>query len=152
MEMEQVRNWLSRARSAAAELEALEENQTRINSRAVSVTASYSGDHVSGTKDPHKMDNYLDGVERYSQLIERRIAALAAISEEIFRVVCQVPEGKERAVLIRRYLDCSSWEAIAEAMRYTRRNISRLHGKALLSIKSILEARENPPEPHRNAP
>ena len=142
MEMEQVKTWLSRAREAAAELEALEQSKMNLYLRAVSMTQRYDGDAVSGSRDPHgKMDAYA----AYADMVDREATELSTLSTEIMRVIRQVPDGTQRAILMRRYLSFKKWEQIAEAMGYTYRNVIRLHGKALLSVKAVLERMEPPP-------
>ena len=37
----------------------------------------------------------------------------------------------EKEIVTRRYIMCQTWEAIAEAMNYSIRQVTRLHGKAL---------------------
>ena len=142
MTTDDVKNWLSRARAAAAELEALSESKQAAYLRAVSMTQRYDGDAVSGSRDPHgKMDAYA----AYADMVDRKAAELSEVSGEIFRVIHQAPDGTQRAILTRRYLSFQKWEQIAEAMGYTYRNVIRLHGKALLSVKAVLERMEPPP-------
>ena len=91
------------------------------------------------------MDGYLEAVERYAELTRDRITELSEVSGEITRVIRQVKGNRERAVLIDRYLNFFSWEQIAVGQNYTFRHVTRLHGKALLSVKGILEQAERCP-------
>lgn len=136
MEIQEVKAFLNRARDTARELDALTESKQAVYLRAVSMTQHCDGDAVSGSKDPHgKLDAYAE----YADAVDRKAAELSRVSGEIFRVVCQVDDTRERTVLIRRYLGLLDWAKIAEAMSYDVRHVTRLHGRALLAVKDILE-------------
>ena len=145
MEISDVKAWLNRGWKINEEMARLELSAANLRSRAASVTPQYGGDAVSGSKDPHKMDGYLEAVERYAELTRDRITELSEVSGEITRVIRQVKGNRERAVLIDRYLNFFSWEQIAVGQNYTFRHVTRLHGKALLSVKGILEQAERCP-------
>lgn len=138
MEMQEVKDWLNRGFRLDRELTALERSKMNLYLRAVSVTQRYDGEAVAGSKDPHKMESYL----AYADLVERQAAKLADISAEIFRVITRVRDTRERTVLIHRYLNFMTWEAIGKAMDYSWRQVMRIHGAALRSVKKILEETE----------
>lgn len=139
MEIQEVKNWMNRGYKINHEIESIERSRSNLYSKAVSMTPQYGGETVAGTKDPHKMDRYLEAVERYAEQTRGRIAELSDISGEILHVICAVEDGKERTVLIERYLNFFTWERIAVSMGYSWRQVVRIHGKALLSVKKILE-------------
>lgn len=139
MEISEVKAWLNRGYKLNREMEHLEMSAANLQARAASVTPSYGGDAVAGSRDPHKMDGYLAAVERYAELTRERIQELSDVSGEISRVIRQVKDNRERAALIDRYLNFFSWEQIAVGQNYTFRHVTRIHGAALLSVKAILE-------------
>lgn len=139
MEISEVKDWLNRGHKINREMEHLNMSVANLRSRAVSITTNYGGNTVAGTKDPHKMDSDLAAVERYAEIVRDRIAELSEVSGEITRVIRQVKDNRERAVLIDRYLNFFSWEQIAVSMDYTYRNVIYIHGAALKSVKAILE-------------
>lgn len=142
MEISDVKAWLNRGRDIQKELDGLEQSKLNLYLRAVSMTQRYDGDAVSGSRDPHgKMDAYA----QYADMVDRKAAELSTVSAEIFHAVCQVTDTRERTVLIRRYLGLSNWPEIAAAMSYDVRHVTRLHGKALLSVKEILEREQRCP-------
>ena len=93
------------------------------------------------SRDPHgKMDAYA----AYADMVDRKAAELSEVSGEIMRVIRQAPDGTQRAILTRRYLSFQTWEQVADALTYTTRNVIRIHGKALLAVKAVLERTEPP--------
>lgn len=139
MEISDVKAWLSRGWKINEEIARLELSATNLRSRAASVTPRYGGDAVAGSRDPHKMDSYLEAVERYAELVRERIDNLSCVSGEIVRVIYRVRDNRERAVLIDRYLNFMTWERIAVDTSYSYIQVTRIHGRALQSVKAILE-------------
>lgn len=140
MEISDVKAWLQRGWRINEEIARLELSATNLRCRAASVTPQYGGDAVAGTKDPHKMDNYLEAVERYAELVRERIDNLSRVSGEIVRVIYRVRDNRERAVLIDRYLNFLTWEQIAVKASYSYMQVTRIHGRALQSVRAILES------------
>lgn len=139
MEISEVKDWLNRGYKINREMEHLDMSVANLRSRAASVTPQYGGEAVAGTKDPHKMDGYLEAVERYAEIVKERIDALSEVSGEIVRVIYRVRDNRERAVLVDRYLNFFAWERIAVDMSYSYMQVTRIHGRALQSVKAILE-------------
>lgn len=68
--------------------------------------------------------------EAYAKLARRYNKAVIERSN----LISKMDNPQQAEVLILRYLDGKSWDDIAEAMHYTRRHITRLHGRALISF------------------
>ena len=66
--------------------------------------------------------------------LERERASAVRQYQEIYDRIHSLSEGAEKEVLVRRYLLMETWETIAAQMHYTRRHITRLHGRALRSF------------------
>lgn len=86
---------------------------------------------------------HLETEERWRPVINEKKAELRQIEEAIE----SLPNGHERTVLRRRYMDCMEWKEIA----YTRfcdddmcfvRRLQRLHDKAVEHLCVILTAKE----------
>lgn len=130
--------WLSRGIRLRAEKDQLERLREQTYTRLTKVTQNISGEAVSGTKDPHKLDAIvtLDGE------IESRIRELDRIRLEIYDTIQRLPDRRQRVVLRGRYLEDMSWEEIAVTVHYSKRQVERLHGMALTAIEPlILEGR-----------
>ena len=62
--------------------------------------------------------------------------------QEIERAIEQVEDGAQREVLRWRYLTNLNMEEIAGKMGYSRMQVSRIHGRALEAIRSMLEQKK----------
>lgn len=74
---------------------------------------------------------------RYTEItteIDRKIDELYSYRCEIHRLINTIDNSIYRAVLIARYINCDTWEKIAENMGYNIRHIYRIHGQALRKI------------------
>ena len=58
-------------------------------------------------------------------------AEMIAARESAEKYIALLEKQSEREIITRRYVMCQTWEAIAETMNYSIRQVTRLHGKAL---------------------
>lgn len=123
------KEWLSRATDIDQEISRLLREKRRAYERCLSVTSrcSVTGG-VSGTKDPHKYDALVE----YENLIDKKVDELYAVKQEIQLVIFGVDNPTFRELLQRKYIDGQTLEQIAVKMRYSYRQICRLHGDALV--------------------
>lgn len=142
MEISEVKSWLNRGYKVNEEIKRLEASVMNLQARAASITPRYGGDAVAGSKDPHKFDGYLEAAERYADAVKELVTRLSDTSGEIVRVIYQVRDNRERAVLVNRYLNFLTWEQTAVDMSYSYVQVIRIHGRALQSVKKILEGRQ----------
>ncbi len=71
--------------------------------------------------------------------IEVEVLRRKTAMQEIERAIEQVEDGVQREVLRWRYLTNLNMEEIAGKMGYSRMQVSRIHGRALEAIRSMLE-------------
>lgn len=128
------KEWLDRGRRIQMEIDALEQTKINLLLRATRMTPVYT-DMPKGGGDYDKFGAYAD----FAMKIDARVKELQAVSTEIFDVVCRVNDERYRAVLTYRYLNYLPWEAIAEAMSYDVRHVTRLHGEALAAVECVLK-------------
>lgn len=67
--------------------------------------------------------------------IDRRIDEYVDLTREIETAIDRIDDDRYRDILRFRYINGWSWERIAREMHYDRRQITRLHGLALLEIE-----------------
>lgn len=131
-----VKEWLNRARRLDYEIDALISAKDRTWAKITSVTSSLSGVSVSATKDPHKFDSYV----HLENMIDERIGELCSIKAEIAGVIEQVDNTILRTLLILRYVDCRTWEQIANETGYSYPAVTgKQHPKALREVKKYIE-------------
>lgn len=128
------KKWLNRGFKLDNEINQLEEAKRAMFDRITSITPSYEGEVVNGTKDPHKYDLYA----QYCADIDQRIDELYEIKCEIHEVINQVEDVKLRTLLTARYINFRTFEQIAVDMAYDWRHIMRIHKEALNVVYTIL--------------
>ena len=132
------KEWLNRGYRLDSEINQLEQAKRNMLDTITNTTPNYSGEVVSGTRNPHKYDAYVE----YCEKIDRRIDELYAIKEEIQDAIAMVPDNMQRLVLIGRYINFKPWERIACDIGYSYQRIFEIHKKALAKIEEIIEITE----------
>lgn len=129
------KEWLNRGYRLDSEINQLEQAKRNMLDTITNTTPNYSGEVVSGTRNPHKYDAYI----AYCEKIDRRIDELYAIKEEIQDAIAMVPDNMQRMILISRYVNFRTWEQIAVDLNYSRRAVLNIHAHALGEIEKIIE-------------
>lgn len=60
---------------------------------------------------------------------------------EIVSTLRELKDSNQYRVLYKRYVEGKRWEQIAVETGYTYRNVTRIHGRGLASVQSILDKR-----------
>ena len=133
-----VKEWLNRGYRLDKEINALIREQKRALELATKTTAPADCEKVqtsNGNTSEALFINYAD----YTKLIDDRIDELFATKQEIITALDSVGDNILRQLLIHRYIEFKRWDSIAAEMCYSKRQVTRMHGKALLKIKDVLE-------------
>ena len=131
------KQWLMRARNIDREINELLREKEEVRDRVLKITQSYTGDTVQSTKDPHKFDRVVE----LEMEIDRNIDELVAVKTEINKGIAQLSDGRYREILRLRYLMGMTFERIAVETNYSWRHVCTLHGRALLKMEEIVNAR-----------
>lgn len=126
------KQYLSRARCADNQVNALLEERARLWELATKTSSQITGMPGGGSG-----DTAARAVERLVQLegnISAQIDDYVRVRIECDGVISAVGDGTLEAVLRLRYLAGLSWDDIADRLHYTRRHVTRLHGIALLRV------------------
>lgn len=99
-----------------------------------SITQNYDSDGTQSSKDPHKFDALVELEDR----IDRKIDELYQVKNEIFDVIEQLPDSRERIALRVYYIDMKSWEQVAVDLNYTWRQTMRIRKTALERVEQII--------------
>lgn len=126
--------WLKRGWQLDREINSLLRTKEETRAWLMSVTASYSGEPVNGTRDPHRYDRLAELDEK----IDQRIDQLVAVKQEIVDAIAQVEDSRYRTLLTERYMEFRTWEQIAVDMNYTWRRVMQLHGEALIALGQVV--------------
>ena len=138
MIIKDVKEWLSRARFIDNEVNSLMREQQRAFELATSTTGAWSEDKIQGSGRNSAEQNMIKYAE-YSKMIDNRIGELRDIKVEIMDKIGEVEDPLLRSILINRYINFWNSERIACDLAYSYKQTCRLHGKALLAMKDVLE-------------
>ena len=132
--MEDVKEWLRRGRRLDAEIKQLEKAKTEAFAQACGGAVDTSLERVQGGGGNATEEKFLRYVELDS-LISERIGELMAVKAEIIRYINTLKNSTYRAVLIAYYINCETWEKVAEGLHYDVSWIHELHKRALKSME-----------------
>lgn len=136
------KEWLNRGWRIDREIRELERAQKEALNLATRITTGTDGERVGGTKansSERNMVTYADKVTEYTALINKKIAELVGIKTEIIRAVEKVEDSTLRALLIARYANFKTWEQISVELNYSYMHVCRLHGRALIEVRDVIE-------------
>ena len=77
----------------------------------------------------------------YSERLDDKLYELYKIQNEIFEVVRELDDSRHRVLLMERYINCQTWEAVASRMDYSLRQVMRLHDDVLKAAQVVIECR-----------
>jgi len=130
MTAKEAKAYLIRYRHAAARLHAISDHIAELRATAEQLR----------TEDGHRIA--LD--KAVAELVDAQEKASAEVSQlcrtetEISCVIERVADPY-RTLLYERYINGKTWDQIAEAMHYSRRGATKMHGRALQAVKVFLE-------------
>ena len=115
-------------------INALIERQQRYRELAARRTAVYR-DAPGARRRTSSVEEYTAKIIDLEAEIDRRVDEYVDLTCEIETVIDRVEDDRYRDILRFRYINGWSWERIAREMHYDRRQVTRLHGLALLEIE-----------------
>lgn len=137
MTAKEVKQWLGRARNIDHEIDNLIREKQRTKDRLTKITQSYESDGAQMTKDPHKFDRLAE----LENEIDQQIDELVEAKREIIAVIKQMPDRRERMVLLSYYIGGKTWEQTAVNMNYSFQAVMRTRKKAIMEVEKILNGR-----------
>lgn len=118
---------------AKKQLERLNEELTEI--RINKMFPSYISDGMPHSNNKSDLSSYAVKIEEMEKKIlkarYKRLSKLKEIKDKIERV----KDENEKSVLFYRYIKDMTWEEISVKMHYSYRNITKIHGRALLNFQ-----------------
>ena len=118
-----------------AELENLKELTLKI-------TTTWKSDVVSSSGSQDKLGEAVARIVDLEEEINRAVDTYVDKKSEVSKVVEQVNDPDQVAVLYKRYFRHETWEQIACEMHMTFRNVCYIHGRALRAVEYLLLKKE----------
>lgn len=135
-----VKEALENYRQLLHQRQALAEARERHHSRATSCSQRLTPCRVSWSQASY--DRMAEEVVSITDADRQLEEADREISREMARVrrLIDLTTGREKTVLMYRYLDGLDWEDVAHRTHYSRQHVCRIHGDALRTIYRRLAA------------
>ncbi len=130
------KEWLRQCRHIENEIKQLKESKEQAFSLALGSGVDISKDKLSSTKKNVTEDKFAAYAE-YSLLLDKKITELLSKRLEIRRLINELDNCKHRMLLQYYYIDCFTWEQVAEKLNNDVRWIHRLHSIALQKIDEL---------------
>lgn len=129
------KEYLRQLARSNSRIDALIERQRRYRELAERRTAVYRDTPGGGRRCSSSVEEYAVKIIDLEREIDRRIDEYVDLTREIETAIDKVGDDRYRDILRYRYINGWRWEKIAQEMHYDRRQITRLHGLALLEIE-----------------
>ena len=134
MTTKEKKEYLKRYRKIDREVNQLLMEKDEIISLGKRITPRYS-DLPRGWGESNKVQLSVEKLEAQEEKIDKKIDLLHEVKADIEKAIQTVENDTLRVLLRYRYINGFTWEKISVMMGYGYRNITRLHGKALIQIK-----------------
>lgn len=129
---------LERLRELDIELRRLERDIVEVKSKLYTLKAiDYSKDRISGGKSSDLGDQVANVEDKLAET-RNKWHQLMAFRDKVDNLINQIDNCEYRALLHERYVNCGSWESVAEVVGVTREWVRiRMHGDALKEFEKI---------------
>lgn len=131
------KEYLMQYRQIEKEINRLLEERARWMALAEKMTPSLSG-MPGGAGGGDRLGETVAKIVDLEREIDAKVDELVEHHRKIGEAISQIPDAKEREVLLRRYIQGQSWEEIGEKMEITIRRVYQLHKTALFSLDFIV--------------
>lgn len=133
-----VKEWLKNGRKLNFEIRALKEARDKALNAAVGGAVNYSAEKVQVSNENGKERCFVN-YSQYAADLDVRIKELEYYRMEMLSLINKVDNSTYRTLLIEYYINCKSWEQVAEFIGYEVRYTQKLHGLALRECDIILK-------------
>lgn len=137
--MKDTKTYLGQIRLLDVRINAKIAEMERIRDIATKVTTAFDSVRVSGGGNDDKLGDAVSRLVDIQSEINADIDAYIERRAYIVAILDKIEDAEELAVLHKRYIEFKRWEQISEEMGYSQRNVTYIHGRALLSIRKLLE-------------
>lgn len=104
---------------------------TQLKDMAVSISAPQSGERVQATPNFDKIGTKYAKIDEMERKIDGMVDELVDKKEKIIQQIDSMEDENTYNILFARYIEKKTFEVIATEMKYSWRQVVRLHGTAL---------------------
>lgn len=134
-----MKDWFRSIRGIEARIRAKESQRDRFRALAMRAgVGSFEATRISGTGNRSRVESGVIDALDVEERIREDICAMLKMREDVAFVIDQMEDTRYRSVMDMYYLSGWMWMHIANEMRYDVKWVQRLHGRALLEARVIL--------------
>lgn len=134
-----MKDWFRSIRGIEARIRAKEAQRDRFRALAMRAgVGSFEATRISGTGNRSRVESGVIDALDVEERIREDICAMLKMREDVAFVIDQMEDTRYRSVMDMYYLSGWTWMHIANEMRYDVKWVQRLHGRALLEARVIL--------------
>lgn len=132
------KEYLKSIRTLDMAIKVKEEELYRLKLNIASLAPQTTGERVMNSSTTDMMST-VDKIVDMQAVINAEIDRLVNLKEEARSKINQLKDTRYVSLLTDYYINCKTWEQVAEDMGYDLRWVYRLHGRALQSFSKIFE-------------
>lgn len=126
------KEYLLRYQAAKREIEDLDYRMAQLRLKYAAPSAIEYSDMPKAHNTEHDLSEYVAKMDEMTDYMISKYTRLRGIEVDIYKRVDQMQDQTEKDILRTRYIDGLTWDQIALKLGYSRRNVTRIHGRALL--------------------
>ena len=123
------------------------EEKARLKARALRITSSWGGEHVSGSGNQDNLGDAVSKIIDLEQEIDKAIDSFVNKKREVNAVLQKIQNPDQLDLLYKVYFQYETLEQVACEMNMSYRNACYIHGRALQAVEWILAANKVLPLP-----
>ena len=132
------KEYLKSIRTLDMSIKVKEEELYRLKLNIASLSPQTTGERVMNSSTSDMMST-VDKIVDMQAVINAEIDRLVNLKEEARSKINQLKDTRYVSLLTDYYINCKTWEQVADDMGYDLRWVYRLHGRALQSFSKIFE-------------
>ena len=132
------KEYLKSIRTLDMAIKVKEEELYRLKLNIASLSPQTTGERVMNSSTSDMMST-VDKIVDMQAVINAEIDRLVNLKEEARSKINQLKDTRYVSLLTDYYINCKTWEQVADDMGYDLRWVYRLHGMALQSFSKIFE-------------
>lgn len=134
------KEYLGQVKSKEAKIRNLRRDREGIKDMLYSLGGGGEGERVQTSRNMDKFGTLYSRIDEMEREIDRQISDLLQFKLKVSEEINEMKTDKYMTVLNCRYIHFMSWERIADSafdVKYTVRNILKMHGYALLEFQEV---------------
>lgn len=134
------KEYLMQYRFAVARAQSALDLRDELRGIAERITPAYQATGGAAQKNTgDKLGSSVAKIMDAESIVDSEIEMLIATEREVQKTIDAVKDKTLGELLYKRYINGKTFEMIAVEMNYSYRQITRMHGAALLAVKDVLE-------------